>query len=358
MSKYRIALDISPTLDGNKVRGVGFYTKHLIDALQSEIVANPDYRHFTISLIDKPQSLNHYNLVHYPYFDPFRLTLPPQRSIPTIVTVHDLTPIQFPQHYPKGIKGQIKWWQQKHRLSQVDFIITDSHYSKYSIHQLTSYPLDRIYPIYLAADSRYQPRSSSQLKNIAQKYQLPSKFILYIGDIGWNKNIPSLVKSCLKLKYPLVIVGSSATKAVTSHPETQDILWLQAIARQYPQLVRLTGFVPDEDLPYFYNLATLYCQPSFAEGFGLPALEALQSGCPLIYADTTSLSEVVNHCGLRFNPNIPAQLVTALKRLWTTPKLRQKYTTLGLDRSHFFNWQFTARQTLAVYQLACLYDQR
>ena len=351
--KIKIAIDVSPTKDGNAVRGVGYYTSTLIFALQQEIKTNNLYKNYQIDLITDPSEVYKYDLIHYPYFDPFKLTLPKKTKIPTIVTVHDLIPIQFKEHFPVGIKGEIKWLLQKKHLLRVNKILTVSEYSKNIINRITKYKLNNIFVTHLAADSNFKVSSDNKkLKEIQKKYNLPSKFILFVGDINWNKNIPTLVKACLNLNYPLVIVGSAATKKdVPNHPWTKDLLWLQS---QKSSNLIFTGFVPDEDLPFIYNLATAYCQPSFAEGFGLPLVQAMQSGCPVVYSQESCLDEIMDSNGLKFNPHSQKDLEKVLKEFWNNDNTRQKYAKLGLIRAKDFSWQQTALQTLALYNLTLL----
>ncbi len=350
----KIALDISPTLNQNAQRGVGFYTSHLQTALLSEIKNNPLYKNWHLDLINNQQnqSASSYNLVHYPFFDPFALTLPSRQEIPIIVTVHDLVPRQFKKDFPVGLRGEITWLRQLHQLKKVDYIITDSHTSKYAINKVTGIKLDKIYTIYLAADPIYQPtRNLKLLEKVKKKFNLPEKFVLYTGDINVNKNIPLLVNACLKLKYPLYIVGASAVKKTIEHPWTKDLLWLQ---NQSSPLINRLGFVESIDLAGLYNLATIYCQPSFAEGFGLGLLEAMQSGCPVIYSQDTSLEEIADNSGLSFNPYDQNSLQRTLQTLWSDKKQQNLLRQQGLKRASHFSWQQTALQTLAVYQLALL----
>jgi len=359
----KIAIDISPTLDGNAIRGVGYYTDHLVTALQQEVKTNPDYKNWTINLVTNSYDLRskNYDLIHYPYFDPFKLTLPKNKSLPTIVTVHDLIPRQFKSHFPVGLKGEIKWLIQKHRLQQIKKIITVSQYSKNIINNIVKYPLNNIFPIYEGADSSFKPCSDQiLLKKIQNKYHLPDKFILFVGDINWNKNIPNLVRACLKKKYPLIIVGSAAVKKdVPIHPWTKDLRWLQSKAskHQYSKILTLTGFVPDEDLPLIFNLATVYCQPSFAEGFGLPLVQAMQSGCPVAFSRDTCLPEIMGNVGISFNPRSIEDIASSLKKYWQDEKLRQNNSLLGIKQAKQFNWKFTAKQTLAVYRLALSHEK-
>jgi glycosyltransferase involved in cell wall biosynthesis len=355
MKKFKIAIDISPLNDGNSTRGIGYYTQNLITALQKEVKINPDFKHYQIDLIkDSSVKVENYNLVHYPYFDPFKITLP-KNKIPYIVTCHDLIPLAFKDHFPVGFKGEIKWLIQKHRLQQADYIICPSHSAKYQILDQINYPTDQIFTIHEAADSSFKKISDQKILNkIKNKYQLPNKFILYLGDINWNKNIPTLVKACLHLKYPLVIVGSAAVKKVPNHPWTQDILWLQntkaSLSTQQNNLLILTGFVPDQDLSPIFNLATIYCQPSYSEGFGLPLIQAMQSGTPVCYSQDSCLPEIMAFNGEYFDPYSQKSLESSLIKLWSDPKLRQKYSKLGQIRAQHFSWKSTAIQTLALYR--------
>ena len=358
---FEIAIDVSPLNDGNSKRGVGFYTKHLVNALQKEIKYNPDYQHYQISLIeDCKLKIEDYDLIHYPYFDPFKLTLPRQKK-PYIVTCHDLIPRAFKKHFPVGLKGELKWLIQKSRLQKATYIICPSHSAKYQILDQIKYPADRIYTTYEAASVNFEKISNKVfLSKIKDKYKLPSKFVLYVGDINWNKNIPSLVKTCLKLKYPLVIAGSAAVKQVPNHPWTQDIIWLQseALKHQSSKALNLLGFVPDEELPALYNLATLYCQPSYSEGFGLPLIEAMQCGTPVCYSEDSCLPEIMDFNGLYFDPHSLESMEKALKKMWTVKKLRQKYSKLGRIRAQFFSWKNTALETLALYHFVEIDGQK
>lgn len=349
MKKFKVAIDISPLNDGNSVRGVGYYTKNLVEALQKEIKINPDYKNYQIDLIsDSSIDLKNYSLIHYPYFDPFKLTLP-STSKAFIVTCHDLIPRAFKKHFPVGLKGELKWLIQKHRLQKSSYIICPSHSAKYQILDEINYPHEQIYTTYEAADSSYKKITDQKiLRKIKDKYQLPSKFVFFLGDINWNKNIPTLVKACLNLKYPLVIAGSAAVKKVPDHPWTKDILWLQS---QKSPLIHLLGFVPDEDLPALFNLATLYCQPSYSEGFGLPLVQAMQSGTPVCYSEDSCLPEIMDFNGEYFDPYSQSSLETSLKKMWSDVKLRQKYSQLGLQHAKTFSWKSTALQTLSLYRL-------
>lgn len=318
-----IAIIGSPLKDDNKNRGVGFYTKHLINNIKDKV---------------KITDINQADLIHYPFFDPFKNTLKIYKK-PTIVTVHDLIPIQFKKHFPVGIRGTINWYLQLYNLRHTSAIITVSQYSKHIIHQITKFPLDKIYVTYLGTNTTDgQINDKTILESIKSKYQLPDKFVFYLGDINWNKNVPSLIKICKDQNYPLVIAGGSAIQKNTPiHPWTKDLITVQNDT--YPQKI---GFVADLELSAIFNLATLYCQPSHAEGFGLPPLQAMACGCPVICNFKTSLPEVVGNAALPFETE-------SFQKLWNSQKIRQKYVKLGLIQAKKFNWQKTAQKTIDVY---------
>jgi glycosyltransferase involved in cell wall biosynthesis len=371
--KYNIAIDISPLSDGNANRGVGYYTKQLVNALQSEVKTNPLYDNFSINLITNHSSLiTNYDLIHYPYFDPFYLTLPTKKNIPQIITIHDLIPLQYPQYFPPGIRGKIKWYIQKNNACQSDYIITVSQYSRQVISKILHCPLEKIFVTQEAGDSYYQPKYNSfDKQRIIKKYNLPQKFVLNNGDINWNKNIPNLIDACISLKYPLVIVGKQALDVDQLKLEEPSLarpvdLFRYLLNLPSPQLKHITrlnnlfkdplirrlGYVPDEDLPIIYNLATIYCQPSYAEGFGLSLVKAMQTGTPIVYSQNSSLPEVMADTGISFDPFNQHSLIEKLKLLWNNKSLRLTQHKLCLNRATHFSWKKTAIQTLAVYNLA------
>src|SRR5258708_10032046 len=146
-----VAIDISPLESGHKVRGVGFYVQHLKDALVEYF---PEHTYIFLRAGDvTPSSVD---IVHYPYFDPFVLSLPLRNTFPIVVTVHDLIPLVFPEHFPAGIKGNIKWFFQKNRLSHVNAIVTDSEASRRDILKYVGVSQSKVSVAYLAAGSEFK----------------------------------------------------------------------------------------------------------------------------------------------------------------------------------------------------------
>ncbi len=348
MKKIKVGFDVTPLYSGDKVRGIGFYTQRLLAELKKikaiEIVE--------IKNKNERKKAN-YEILHIPYFRPFFATLPWRKWHPWVITVHDLIPLKYPQHYPPGWRGRLKWWRQKYLLRRADFIITDSFTAKYDISRLAGYPQDRIYVTYLAADAHFHPlKNNKKLNQVRDKYCLPPKFVLYVGDVNWNKNIPGLVKASRRVGLDLVIVGKQALAKnfVRRHPENQPLVWLQRQAKKDKHL-HLLGFVPTVDLVALYNLATMYCQPSFDEGFGLPVIEAMASGCPVVASRRGSLPEVVKDAGILVEPDV-SSLSQGIAMLLKDAGLRQRLVRRGRQRAREFSWKKTAMATLLVYKLA------
>ena len=350
-----VGFDASPLYSGDKIRGVGFYTKRLLKEIKK-------LRGLAIRELKNKQEVKKadYDLLHIPHFHPYFFTLPFIKRKPTVVTIHDLIPVKYPDYYPPGIKGKIRWQIQKRLLKKVDFVITDSFASKYGIADLAGYPQDRIYVTYLAAGKEFKKLEIRNLKlEIKRKYRLPDTFALYVGDVNWNKNIPTLIKACEKVKAPLVIVGKQATAKNfdKNHPENRDLVWIQNYYQNQKPETRnlfLLGYISTEDLVAVYNLATVYCQPSFDEGFGLPVLEAMACGCPVVSSGRGPLPEVAGDAAEIVEPSIDG-LAAGVKKVINNKNLREKLSKLGLDRVKEFSWRKTAEQTMFVYKLALFF---
>ncbi|MGH7203474.1 MAG: glycosyltransferase family 4 protein [Candidatus Levyibacteriota bacterium] len=344
----KIAIDVSPLQSGHKVRGVGFYLTYLKKALQQYFPGN-DYIFF-----EKKETIpNDVDLVHYPYFDPFFVTLPLAKKHKTVVTVHDLTPLVFPEHFPAGLKGKFCWQLQKYNLRHVDAIITDSESSKKDIVSIVDVPDYRVSVAYLGADEAFHPvkHNESVIKELRKKYNLPEQFALYVGDVTWNKNVPLLLKAINDIDVSLVMVGKSlaAENVDTLNVWNKDLIETQKLAKENPKVQRL-GFVPTEDLVLLYNLASVFVFPSVYEGFGLPVIEAMQSGCPVITTREGSLKEVAGDAAYYFDGINKESLADAIMHVIHSHVVRDELREKGLEQAKKFSWKKTAEQTMAVYQ--------
>lgn len=288
----KIAIDVSPidkkSKSAHKVRGVGRYISLLADNIEKYDKEN-EYV-FT----SNPQRLKDIDLIHYPYFDPFFITLPFIKKFKTVVTVHDLIPIVHAKEFPVGIKGGIKWKINRMLLRRVDGIITDSQASKDAVMEKVGFDKEKIYPVHLAVEERFKKLqlADSDKKKMQTQYNLPNKFFLYVGDVTWNKNLPRLIEAIKKVDVPLVMVGKALTEDFDpTNPWNKDRIVIEKETRGSSLFIK-TGYVADDDLVKLYNMATALIMPSFDEGFGLPVLEAMQSGCPVITSRAGSLPEV------------------------------------------------------------------
>ncbi len=341
----KIAIDISPLQTGHKVRGAGFYLENLKRALVKYYPQN-EYKFFTRGE-NLPEDVD---LVHFPYFEPFFLALPIYKKYLTVVTVHDLTPIVFKKHFPRGIKGEIKWQMQRYALKKANAIITDSQSSKKDIVKRVGVSADKVSVIYLSAGEEFIKLKTENIKlKIKEKYNLPDRFVLYVGDVTWNKNLPRLVEAVKSINVPLVMVGKALVSEDfdKNNPWNEDLVKVQSMINN--QIIRL-GFVPTEDLVAIYNLATVFVMPSLYEGFGLPILEAMSCGCPVVTTKQGSLEEVAGDAALYVDAYSKENMAEGIKKVFKDEDLQKELSKKGLKRAEEFSWKKTAEETLEVYR--------
>jgi glycosyltransferase involved in cell wall biosynthesis len=332
-NKIKVFLDSG---DHSQGRGVGIYAENLAKSLGKL----PD---ITLTDIDP-------DIIHYPFFDLFYPTLPHKKIKPTVVTIHDVTPLVLSSRYPKGIRGSLNLARQWLALQSVSAIITDSENSKTDIAKFLFVPQEKIFVTPLAIDTLYaQEVSTEKLKEVKKRLNLPEKFILTVsGGPNPNKNLPSLAEVTDRLDIPLVIVGKGMLQEVKEpvHPELIDMIRLKV----YKHLI-LPGFVSNEDLSALYRLAALYVQPSLYEGFGLPLLEAMTAGCLVASSNTSSLPEIYHENALTFNPRKLSSMERAIKKaLALSPKAKQDQIQAAKMKAATFSWPKTAKATLEVYK--------
>lgn len=346
-----IAVDISPLNSGHylqhRVRGTGFYLQNLKSSLPKYY---PENKYVFFNREDR---LKNVDVVHYPYFEPFFLTLPLISKNKFIVTVHDLTPFVFPNHFKAGIKGALKWQIQKIALKSSNAIITDSISSKNDIMRFTGIERSKINVIYLAAgeDFKVINAADSEIENLRKKYKLPQKFVLYVGDVTWNKNLPRLVKAMIKINIPLVMIGGALVNgdADLKNPWNSGLAQVIKLAGENNNIIRL-GFVSNEELVQFYNLATVFAMPSLYEGFGLPILEAMNCGCPVITSKEGSIPEIAGDAAFFVDAYDIDNIGRGIEEVFNNEALQKNLSDKGIKQSKMFTWKKTAKETMAVYQ--------
>ncbi|MBI3559319.1 glycosyltransferase family 4 protein [Candidatus Gottesmanbacteria bacterium] len=322
----RIAI-VKPPIIGSFIRGVGFYTQRLYQGLIDLGIS--------VELVDFSWNENFaagFDLIHYSYFDPFFLTLPVIKRQKLVITIHDLIPLIFSESFPRGIRGEIKWQLQKRLLHFSDAVITVSKASKADIVKQINFPESKIFVTYEAADKIFKPIKIKK-----------EEFVLYVGGTNWNKNVITLVKACQKIKMPLVLVGKEfVNKNIDfSNVENQPLKEILDAARMTNN-IRFLGFVKTKELVKLYNQAKAYVQPSIYEGFGLPVLEAMACGTPVICGRNSSLLEIAGDAATYADITDPNDLADKIRNI--------KATGQEITQAQKFSWEKTAKETLIVYE--------
>lgn len=350
----RIAINTLPIKTAHRKRGIGNYTRHLIKALKED--SSIQLLEFT-SLKEVKEA----DLVHFPWFDFAFHTLPIIRSFPTVVTIHDTIPLVFPKYYPMGLRGRINFFMQKLALGSCKKIITDSKTSKKDIIKYFKIEDEKIAIVSLAADEKFKVlKNDTKELYLRRKYHLSSHFLLYVGDANWVKNLPFLIEGFRALitlpnlkDLKLVLIGGVFLKNVENiiHPELESLRQVNRLIKQYgleEKIIR-PGQIEDDDQVAFYNLATIYIQPSLYEGFGLPLLEAFACGCPVLSSDKGSLPEIGGQSAVYFDPNNLQQFISIAKELIENTSIRSRLSKLGLLQAAKFSWKKVAEETKLVY---------
>jgi glycosyltransferase involved in cell wall biosynthesis len=321
----KLFIDSKPLKNANAGRGVGHYTRMLIEAIRT---------HTNIELVD---SWERADVVHYPFFDLFFLTLPFSKPKPTVVTVHDVIPLLYPNHYPKGLRGAAKQFIQTMSLSGAHRIVTDSDCSTADVIRYLKQPKEKVETVYLAPDPGYSPASKSDIEAVKNKYGLDKPYFLYVGDINYNKNLPELLEHFSKLsdEYLLVMVS----KPLKRDNPAADFLWKEIDQRNLESRMRILSDVPIEAMRAIYGGSFWYVQPSLYEGFGLPVLEAQACGCPVISTSGGSLKEIAGVSCLDFDLIKSAIEVD-----------RNQFIQLGFQNVDRFSWVKTAKKMEAIYE--------
>lgn len=324
----KIAIDSGPLSSGDSVRGIGTYTRELLKALKMDGVD-----------VFK-EDLAKYDIVHFTSFKPFVISLPFAKPLKTkfVLTIHDLIPLIYPKHYPPGVRGRLNWLINKRLIRKnIDAIIAVSETSKKDICRFLGVDPKMVHVIHSAPRSVFKKMENGNWQaEIKKHYGLPGRFVLYVGDVNYNKNIPDLVKACKIANTLLVIAGKQAKdieKQNLDHPELSHLKGID-----WSGVTRLS-FVPDSDLVKIYNLASVYVQPSFYEGFGLGVLEALACGTPVVAAKTQALVEIAEGAVAFADPGSPKALAEAILNPLKSFKLPRDYS-----------WTDTAKKTYDVYK--------
>jgi len=291
------------------------------------------------------------NVVHIPhlYWVPRRL------KCPYVITVHDLLEHMYGSHDSSPLRRSMHFFLTRRVLRGAARVLAVSQFTKNEIHKLLAIPDDRIEVVYNAIDERFLHGHATEADRamIAQRYQVNYPFILYAGSIRPHKNVVRIIEAFSALKselakegqfedLKLIIIGDD----VVGHPRLR-----RTVVRSGVQLdVRFLGFVPIEVLRIFYDVAKVFVFPSLYEGFGLPPLEAMAHGTPVVASNTSSLPEVVGNAALMVNPENVFEIRRGLQQALLDPAARERMKERGYAQAQRFSWTGSVARILEIYR--------
>ena len=283
------------------------------------------------------------DLFHAPHY-----VLPPLTPCKAVVTIHDCIHLRFPQYLPNRLAygyARASLWVATHRASRV---LTVSEASKRDILRYFNVPESKIDVIYNAIDEEFGARpDDDEIGRVRERYQLNDPFVLYAGNIKPHKNLERLIEAFYTLRrngfehVKLLIIGDEISKYPTLR---------RAVHRhKLHQHVRFLGFVSDKTLACLYRMAAVFVFPSLYEGFGLPPLEAMASGTPVITSNQSSLPEIMGDAALFVDPYETDAIFEAMRRVLTEPALARSLSERGLVRVGEFSWDRSVRRVREIY---------
>lgn len=363
----RIGIDLS-AIQSTK-SGVDWYTHHVIKEIMG--LLRPDERLFLFTNREtgfEKEATSHPGVTvvmsRFPYQEPWRQFILPlllrrheidvcfftnfvlsvAGSCPMVLTIHDLSFKLFPRTH--SLRNVI-WARSLVPIStrRARHIIADSHNTKLDLLRTMSVPEEKVTVVHLGASGLFSPEPEPGDDQAVSGYGIVKPYVLYVGTLEPRKNLTMLIRSFDKLAKSnpdihLVLAGRRGwmAQAIFDELERRDL-----IGR-----VHITGYVQDQHLPALYRGAAAFIYPSLYEGFGLPPLEAMSAGTPVIVSKNSSLPEVVGDAGLYVNPLDPAELTKAMEAVVGDPELAQSLREKGLKRAGLFSWKKTAEKTLQI----------
>ncbi|MSQ15399.1 MAG: glycosyltransferase family 1 protein [Dehalococcoidia bacterium] len=320
----RPAEEIVELFEGYEIRDIGFPRMWTHIRLSMEMIVRPPDVLFVPAHVIP--------LVH------------PKRSV---VTIHDMGHLYYPETYPKNTLRYLEW-ATRHNILSASAIIADSESTKKDIAKYFPDAEAKTTVVYPGVSPEFRPvTDENAIERVRENYGIPGEYFLYVGTIHPRKNIERLLQAYSRFvsgadgpRPRLVLVGKKG--------------WLpEGIMRQLDEInaeVTLAGFVPQKDLPALYSGALALLLPSLFEGFGLPVVEAMACGTPVMTANTSSLPEIVCDAGLLTDPTDVQEMAEAMRWLWEKPALRGELRERGLKRAADFTWKQAAEKTLAVLE--------
>ena len=293
----------------------------------------------------------HCELVHIPHV----FSVPRNLPCPYVMTVHDVVEHLYRAREHSGLRRSLHFHLTRHVLTAAGRILAVSKFTKSEIEKLFGIPGQHIEVVYNAIDERFLRGHASEADRqlLAERYLVTYPFLLYAGSISPHKNLVRIIEAFSALRtelekeamYPdlkLIIIGDELSK----HPDLRRTVIRSGVQND----VRFMGFVPIEMLRVFYDAAKIFVFPSLYEGFGLPPLEAMAHGTPVVTSNTSSLPEVVDNAAVLVNPENVFEIMRALHRVLLDQAVRDKIRQRGYEQVRKFSWDASAQRTLEIYQ--------
>jgi len=368
----RIAFDGTTLTPGRT--GVGYYTEHLLQHLAREVeVTGDEIVVVSNQPIDTQSPLPPHVRVHHGHRFPVRIgwmqmraqraldalrpdvahftngMMPIASPVSTIVTIHDMSLRLYPRCHPVR-RLLLNRPLMQVAIRQAASIVTVSESARRDLLRLHRIPSDRVSVVQEAASPAFRPITDrAWLDRVRSKYGLPERFVLYVGTIEPRKNLSRLVEAFAQARrrgipHHLVCVGPYgwSSRDLAGRIDRLGIT----------DAVHFTGYASFEDLPAIYNLGDFFVFPSLYEGFGLPVVEAMASGLPVITSSTSSLAEIAATAAVTVDPTNADAIADAMVSVATDEALRADLAQRGLQRARAFSWAQTAKEMLAVYHRA------
>src|SRR5882672_1103697 len=290
------------------------------------------------------------DVFHAPHY-----VLPVAVRCRSVVTIHDCIHLMFPQYLPNRAAyayARAVMWAAARRS---DRILTVSEASKRDILRFFNVPPDKISVVYNAIDERFgiEP-APEEIARVRERFQLDQRFVLYAGTIKPHKNLVRLIEAFARLRtgefeeLKLLIIGDEISRL----PALRRAVHSNKLHKH----VRFLGFLPDETLAALYRLAALFVFPSLYEGFGLPPLEAMASGTPVVTSNVSSLPEVAGDAAVLVDPYDVDSIVEGVRRVLSDPVLAANMRKKGLIRARDFSWERSVARTHDIYQLVASWN--
>jgi glycosyltransferase involved in cell wall biosynthesis len=272
-------------------------------------------------------------------------------TCPTVVTVHDLSFIHFPEAFRPWNRLYLSYFT-AWSVRKARRVVAVSESTRRDVISCFGLPAERVDVVHNGVDSQFRLLPAAEIDSFRQRRGLPGKYILFIGTLEPRKNLETLLKAYTHLLARYQGGSSDAPKLVIGGAKGwyYEQVFAAVEELELTRQVIFPGYIAQEELPWWYGAATLFVYPPYYEGFGLPVLEAMRCGVPVITSSVSSLPEVVGDAGLLVAPMDVEELAEAMYRLLQDATLCEELRQLGLERSADFSWERTAMETASVYR--------